>query len=113
MSVPGVGDDDVVEGRMTLAEAREADFENHGRTIFGLLQGSCVSSKDCSIAETIWWSAAAKDDFRDEGTSAKNSHPQWLHAAKSLHFFLLHIPCTVTLPFTLVYCLSASILSIT
>jgi hypothetical protein len=27
--VPGVGDDNVVEGRMTLAEARETDLENH------------------------------------------------------------------------------------
>ena len=27
--VPGVGDDDVVEGRVALAEAREADFEDH------------------------------------------------------------------------------------
>lgn len=27
--VPGVGDDDVVEGCMALAKAREADFENH------------------------------------------------------------------------------------
>jgi hypothetical protein len=31
MGVPGVGDDDVVKGRMTLAEARETDLEDHGR----------------------------------------------------------------------------------
>ena len=27
--VPGVGDDDVVEGCVALAKAREADFEDH------------------------------------------------------------------------------------
>jgi hypothetical protein len=56
MSVPGVGDDDVVEGRMTLAEARETDFENHGRKIFVccfVFEGGCLS-KGLSIAETIW-----------------------------------------------------------
>ena len=88
-----MGDDDVVEGRMTLAEAREANFEDHGRTVFGLLRGSCVSSKDCSIAETIWWSAAAKDDFRDEGTNAKNCRFLVVTAAKPSMFtslLLLH-----------------------
>lgn len=29
IGVPGVGDDDVVEGRMALAEARKTDLENH------------------------------------------------------------------------------------
>lgn len=33
MSVPGVGDDNVVKRRMTLAEARETDFEDHGRKV--------------------------------------------------------------------------------
>lgn len=28
--LPGVGDDDVVEGRVALAEARESYLENHG-----------------------------------------------------------------------------------
>jgi hypothetical protein len=31
IGVPGVGDDDVVKGRMTLAEACETDLEDHGR----------------------------------------------------------------------------------
>lgn len=29
--VPGVGDDNVVEGNIALAEACQADFDNHGR----------------------------------------------------------------------------------
>ena len=33
LSVPGMGDDDVVEGRMALAEACETDFENHGSMV--------------------------------------------------------------------------------
>jgi hypothetical protein len=38
--VPGVGDDNVVEGRMTLAEACETDLENHSVCVWSLVYRS-------------------------------------------------------------------------
>jgi hypothetical protein len=96
--VPGVGDDDVVEGRMTLAEARETDLENHG--MYGLWyivlgrKGECFV-KGLSFAETHLVPPLQKmAGFRDEQTNAKNSHPGinfcFTFLSLSPHCLLIH-----------------------
>ena len=65
LSVPGMGDDDVVEGRMALAETRETDFKNHGSMVlmwcFWSYYGDYLSPLQKMMA------------FAIERTSAKNS----------------------------------------
>lgn len=93
-----MGDDDVVEGRMTLAEARKTDFENHGEDGLGVL--FLVVLRRLPVA------AAKDDDFRDEGTNAKNSHSPMVatinsHFTFASHCFHYHSACHFhLLPFT-------------
>jgi hypothetical protein len=100
IGVPGVGDDDVVEGRMTLAEARETDLENHGRCSWYIMscgEGQMFRQRTIFCGDHLV-PPLAKDDFRDARTNAKNSHPR-MHQL-SLHS-LLHISFATTLSFTL------------
>jgi hypothetical protein len=86
VSVPGVGDDDVVEGRVTLAEARETDFENHGSKIFMYCSVSrVVICPKGSLSRRLSGAAAAKDDFHNEGTNAKNWRFLVVTAAKTIN----------------------------
>lgn len=92
IGVPGVGDDDVVEGRVALAEARETNFENHG-------EWSCVLSffesrwSTVSILRRLSSTAAAKDDFRNEGTTPRTATPDGCgQTTLSSASLLLHIP---------------------
>ena len=94
LSVPGVGDDDVVEGRMALAEARETDFENHGKTrlmcYLWLYCGDYLSPLQKMMA------------FAMREQMPRTAIPRWLRPS-TFTSRLLHIP------FTLSLCLSLSL----
>jgi hypothetical protein len=93
--VPGMGDDDVVERRMTLAEARETDLENHGVWSCCIVicgKGKCFV-KGLSFAEIHLLPSLQKmGGLRDERTNAKNCRPGIkFHFTLASHSFHFHI----------------------
>ena len=94
LSVPGMGDDDVVEGRMALAEARETDFEDHGKMrlmcYLWLYRGDYLSPLQKMMA------------FAMRERTPRTAMRRWLRPS-TFTSRLLHIP------FTLSLCLSLSL----
>jgi hypothetical protein len=97
LSVPGMGDDDVVEGRMALAEARETDFENHGRMV---LMCCFWIYRENHLSPLQDMTFAMRERMPRTAIPAGCGHQL---SASPLE---LHISPTVSLPFTLTFCLS-------
>lgn len=69
VDVPSVGNDDVVEGCVTFAEAGEADFDNH---CLRALLSSCgvVRSKRAGGSDQSTISLLCSGETREEGKQA-------------------------------------------
>ena len=107
-----MGDDDVVEGRMTLAEARETDFENHGRKALVF----CSDSRMIVCQKTLYRGDYLVPPLQKTTFAMRERMPRigafwWLQRPN--HPCSLHSYFYIPFIFAFTHCLSLSILSVT